>query len=267
MANLPLSPQHDRKTELPSGFQEIHWRSRALRKRMAFVLYLPPGYQRQCEKRYPVLYLLHGSGHNRHSVLSEVRPQEHAAPLGEAILVIPDGNQGWWLDSPVLPRSRYGQYVLELVEFVDRRYRTMASRTARGICGFSMGGYGAMLLAGQHPEMFGAASSLLGPLDIAQMFPDYYRLHLLLGPDRDTWQRFNPVHWAEKLAHTPLRFCTAEEAAERPQNEACAAVLRTLQIPFEYNVYPGGHDTAFVREHIGAHFNFHRRAFDRGALG
>ena len=256
--------QLDRKTQLPPGFQEVRWRSRALQKRMAFVLYLPPEYHAQRQKRYPVLYLLHGSGHDRHSVLSEVRPQEHVALLGEAILVIPDGNQGWWLDSPMLPRSRYGQYLVELVEFLDRRYRTIASRAARGICGFSMGGYGAMLLAGQHPEMLGAASSLLGPLNIVQMFPDYYRLRLLLGPDQATWQRFNPGRWAANLARTALQFCTAEAAADRRQNEAFAAVLESFQIPFQYNVYPGGHDTTFVREHIGAHFAFHRRAFDQG---
>jgi S-formylglutathione hydrolase FrmB len=259
--------QLGRSSKLPPRFQEVRWRSRALRKRMAFALYLPPGYHEQREMRYPVLYLLHGSGHDRHSVLSEVRPQERTAQLGESMLVIPDGDQGWWLDSPMLPRSRYGQYVLELVEFVDRQYRTVASRAARGICGFSMGGHGAMLLAAQHPQSFGAASSLLGPLDIVQMFPDYYRLGLLLGPDRDTWQRFSPAHWAENLARTALQFCTAEEATDRRQNEAFAAVLQSLHIPFEFNVYPGVHDTVFVRKHIGELFGFHRRAFDESARG
>jgi putative tributyrin esterase len=267
MSRLHSRLQLGRRSKLPPRFQEVRWRSQALRKRMAFALYLPPGYHAQREKRYPVLYLLHGSGHDRHSVLSEVRPQEHAAQLGEAMLVIPDGGQGWWLDSPMLPHSRYGQYLLELVEYMDRQYRTAASRAARGICGFSMGGYGAMMLAGQHTEVFGAASSLLGPLDIVQMFPDYYRLRQLLGPDRATWQRFSPAHWAENLAHTALQFCTAEEAAARRQNEAFAGVLQSLRIPFEYNVYPGVHDTVFVQEHIGTLFGFHRRAFDECARG
>jgi len=120
-----------------------------------------------------------------------------------------------------------------------------------------------MLLASQHPETFGAASSLLGPLDIAQLFPDYYRLRLLLGPHLATWQCYNPTNLAANLAHTSLKFCTAEEAFDRPQSEAFAAALRALSIPFEYDVYPGGHDTIFVREHISAHFRFHRRSFDR----
>jgi S-formylglutathione hydrolase FrmB len=230
---------------------------------MVFVLSLPDAYREDSARRWPVLYLLHGSGHDRHSVLKEVAPHNHVGLLGNALLVIPDGDQGWWLDSPVSPLSRYGQYVLELIEFVDHRYRTIPKRAARGICGFSMGGYGAMLLASQHPVLFGAASSLLGPLDIAQMYPHYYRLALLLGPEPATWQQYNPTRLVATLADTALLFCTAEEAFDRSQSEAFAAALTALHIPFECNVHAGEHDTAFVRQHIGEHFSFHGRSFQR----
>ncbi|MGB9881015.1 MAG: alpha/beta hydrolase-fold protein, partial [Anaerolineae bacterium] len=108
-----------RRMQLPAGFREVYWQSKVLKKGMAFALYLPASYAQQQAKRYPVLYLLHGSGHNRHSVLREVQPQQCVSELGEALLVIPDGDQGWWLDSPILPSSCYGRYVLELVGFVD----------------------------------------------------------------------------------------------------------------------------------------------------
>jgi enterochelin esterase-like enzyme len=263
MVRLRLGRLFGHRAEMPPGFQEVYWRSQALKKDMAFVLYLPASYEQQNAKRYPVLYLLHGSGHNRHSVLREVQPQQCMSELGEALLVIPDGEQGWWLDSPVLPASSYGRYVLELVRFVDQRYRTIASRGARGICGFSMGGYGAMLLASQYPEWFGSASSLLGPLDIAQLFPEHYRLVQLLGTDLAVWQQYNPAQRARYLAGIALWFCTAEEAFDRPQNDAFATALRSLGVPFEYHVYAGGHDTAFVREHLREHFWFHRRSFEQ----
>jgi S-formylglutathione hydrolase FrmB len=210
-----------------------------------------------------VLYLLHGSGHDPVSVMEQVRPQEQLAALGAALLVIPDGDQGWWLDSPLQRRSRYGRYALELVALMDQRYRTLANRTGRGLCGFSMGGYGAMLLASQHPEVFGAASSLLGPLDLAQMFPEYYRLRLLLGSDLEVWQEFNPTRLAARLVHTALHFSTAQEAFDRPQNEAFAAALRSLGIGFEHVVHAGTHDTDWVRAHLRAAAAFHRAAFDR----
>lgn len=244
---------------LPPRFRHIHWHSEALGRRMAFLLGFPAGYADAPARRYPVLYLLHGSGHDCHSVLREVHPQEHRGELGPALLVIPDGEQGWWLDSPLVPRSRFGEYLLELVRLVDHDYPTVADRRARGLCGFSMGGYGAMLLAGQHPELFGAASSLLGPLDIARMFPDYHRLRMLLGPDLSIWQQYNPCQTVDRLRSVALWFRTAEEAFDRPQNDAFASALRTRQIDFDYQVLPGGHDTLFVRQHIGACFAFHRQ--------
>ena len=120
-----------------------------------------------------------------------------------------------------------------------------------------------MLLAAQHPEVFGSASSLLGPLDIAQMYPDYCRLRLLLGSHLYTWQSYNPTRLAASLARTSLKFCTAEEAFDRPQNVAFAEALRAPGITFEYDIHAGGHDTAFVRKHIAAHFGFHRAYLTR----
>jgi len=252
---------------LPSGFAEVHWHSQVLQRRMAFLIYLPPGYPEWTARQYPALYLLHGSGHDIQSILRDVQPEAHVSLLGEALLVIPNGDQAWWLDSPMLPDSSYNRYLLELVEFVDRRYRTIADRVNRGICGFSMGGYGAMWTATQHPNAFGAASSLLGTLDIVQMYPLYYRLGQLLGQDLATWQQYNPTQWVARLSQTALQFCTAENAFDRAQNEIFAAALHSAGIPFEYAVYPGQHDVGFVREHIGAHFRFHRRIFDQGTEG
>lgn len=244
---------------LPPGFRHIHWHSQALGKRMAFLLGLPAAYADSPTRRYPVLYLLHGSGHDCHSILREVHPQEHVSELGQALLVIPDGEQGWWLDSPMVLHSRFGEYLLELVSLVDHDHPTIADRQARGLCGFSMGGYGAMLLASQHPELFGAASSLLGPLDIAQMFPDYHRLRMLLGPDLSTWQQYNPCQSVANLRETALWFGTGEDAFDRAQNDAFASALQAKQISFTYQVHPGGHDTLFVRQHIRACFAFHRQ--------
>lgn len=183
------------------------------------------------------------------------------------MLIIPDGDQGWWLDSPLLPHSRYAQYALELVDLVDKRYPTAGHRHARGICGFSMGGYGAMTLAARRPDLFGSASSLIGTLDLTQMFPDYYRLRLLLGSDMGVWRCLSPTQLAARFSDTQLLFCTAEHAFDRPQNEAFARALGSSAIPFSFSIHPGEHNAAFVRQHIAECFAFHRRAFDRAKHG
>jgi S-formylglutathione hydrolase FrmB len=252
---------------IPSGFRQVRWRSRALGTQMVFGLYLPPGKQDEPGRRLPTLFLLHGSGHSHLSVLVQVGPQDCLSLLRDTILVIPDGDQGWWLDSPAVSQSKYAQYLLELVQLVDARYPTAAQRRARGICGFSMGGYGAILVAAQRPDLFGSASSLLGTLDIEQMFPDYYRLRVLLGSEIQAWRHVNPSHQAAQLSNTDLFFCTAEHAVDRPQNEAFARALESHAIPFTYAVYPGEHNIAFVRQHIGECLTFHRRSFDRSLQG
>jgi S-formylglutathione hydrolase FrmB len=252
---------------IPDGFREVRWRSQALGKQMVCALCLPPSRRDQPARRFAVLFILHGSGHDHHSVLSQVRPQDHLSLVRDTILVIPDGDQGWWLDSPVLPRSRYAQYLSELVELIDTRYPTAAHRGARGICGFSMGGFGAMSLAAQRPDLFGSASSLIGTLDIVQMFPDYHRLQLLLGPEEPAWQRANPTQQAARLFNTKLFFCTAEHAFDRPQNQAFAWALESRAIPFSFRIYPGEHDTDFVQQHVRDCLAFHGRAFDRDQRG
>ena len=210
-----------------------------------------------------MIYLLHGSGHDPQSVRTQTFSSGSLAELGTAFLVVPAGDSGWWIDSPVRPLSKYSTYLLELVEWTERHYPVNRDREARAICGFSMGGYGAMLAAAQHPELFCAASSLLGTLDIAQMYPDYYRLQYLLGDNPVVWQRHNPIQWVDSLAGTALLLSTATQAFDRPQNDAFAQALRSRGIPFEYCVQEGGHDISFVRENIGRHLGFHRRTFER----
>jgi S-formylglutathione hydrolase FrmB len=247
---------------IQGGFREVHWRSRALGKHMVFALHLPSIHQTRTDIRFAALFILHGSGHDHRSVLSQIRLQDHVSILSDIILIVPDGDQGWWLDSPLVRHSRYAQYLLELVELVDARYPTTPHRDARGLCGFSMGGYGAMALAAQRPELFGSASSLIGTLDIVQMFRHYHRLQLLLGSDMQAWQEANPTQQVARLAKTRLLFCTAEHAFDRPQNEAFSRALQSCAIPFTFRIYPGEHSTAFAQEHIGECLTFHRRAFD-----
>jgi S-formylglutathione hydrolase FrmB len=121
-----------------------------------------------------------------------------------------------------------------------------------------------MMLATHYPQLFASASSLLGTLDIAQMFPDHYRLRQLLGPERGTWDSFSPTRQVERLFNTRLRLSTAERASDRGQNEAFARALEAHHISFEYGVYAGEHNTAFVRQHIGEMLAFHQRVFDDG---
>ncbi|KPL69362.1 hypothetical protein SZ64_15345 [Erythrobacter sp. SG61-1L] len=121
----------------------------------------PPGYDQHPEKRYPVVYFLHGYF---------VEPKAYADlfDLGEAltgaagagnevIFVMPDGfskhRGSFYSNSPTT--GNYEDFVAhDLVEWVDGHYRTLARRESRGLAGHSMGGYGAMRVGMNHPDVF-----------------------------------------------------------------------------------------------------------------
>ena len=163
--------------------------SPALGVRKQFVVYLPPSYDRAPARRYPVAYYLHGLFGNewnwvRLGGLARAADSLAARGAGEAIVVMPDGDDGWYTTWNTLANvdacrrdtaraepaatycvawPRYDDYVAhDLVARVDSVYRTRADRTHRAIAGLSMGGYGAMSLALRYPEVFSAAASHSG---------------------------------------------------------------------------------------------------------
>ena len=139
-------------------------------------VYLPPSYGRDANRRYPVCYVLSGfTGRGRMLLndapwsppLDERMDRLIAAGAGEMILVMPDcftrfgGSQ--YLDSTAT--GRYERHLTaELVPWIDRKYRTLPGREHRGIAGKSSGGYGAIVHAMKHPEVFGAVACHSGDM-------------------------------------------------------------------------------------------------------
>ncbi|MDI6771427.1 MAG: alpha/beta hydrolase-fold protein [bacterium] len=138
-------------------------------------VYLPPGYDGAAVP-YPVIYWLHGfTGIGLSATnagpwvpsLPECMDRVIAAGAPPAILVMADGftrfGGSQYLNSEAT--GRYEDFIVsELVAYTDRRFRTLASPAHRGIVGKSSGGYGALVLAMRHPDVFGAAASHSGDM-------------------------------------------------------------------------------------------------------
>ncbi|NUP03779.1 MAG: enterochelin esterase [Nonomuraea sp.] len=156
------------------------------------LVYVPPGYDAEPDRRYPAVYVLLGyTGHvgmwfNRtpfrqpYPELADAVFASGSAP--PAIVVYVDawtalgGSQ--YLDSP--GTGRYHSYLRdEVVPFVDARYRTIAGRDHRAITGKSSGGYGAMVTAMLAPDVFGALATHAGDglfeVSNRNAFPDLAR--------------------------------------------------------------------------------------------
>jgi S-formylglutathione hydrolase FrmB len=131
--------------------------------RPAFV-YLPPSYAERKDRRYPVIYLLHGYGggpdvwNGRHRLPAGLG-QAFANGVREMIVVAPDArtvHNGSFYSNSVTIGDWETFIADDLVRYVDSHYRTVASRASRGIAGFSMGGYGSLRIAMKRPETFAA---------------------------------------------------------------------------------------------------------------
>ena len=134
-------------------------------------IYLPPSYDASPNKRYPVLYLLHGIGDTDKEFTVAWRNQNDSwgtiqglmdngiagKRFGEMIIVMPD-QRTKMMGSFYTNSSATGNWedftIKDLVSYIDMKYRTLARSESRGIAGHSMGGYGALKLAMKHPEIY-----------------------------------------------------------------------------------------------------------------
>lgn len=128
-------------------------------------VYLPPGYNRNNTKRYPVLYFLHGYANTAKAYTNGILrlpgsvDQAVAAGARETIIVLPDAHTiyggSMYSNSPTV--GDWETFIAqELVDYVDKHYRTLAQPQSRGLGGHSMGGYGTLRIAMKRPGVFSA---------------------------------------------------------------------------------------------------------------
>ncbi len=195
---LALSTAHPARAQ--GSLDSASFWSQSLGLRKNFRIWLPPSYAANPTRRYPVAYYLHGlwgaeDNWTRLGGLQQSLDSLTAAGMPELIVVMPDGDDGWYttwnvlgdyggcrtnftpragdtVDSYCVPWPHYDDYIArDLVAWVDSTWRTLPERRHRAIAGLSMGGYGAMTLALAYPDVFSAAASHSGVLS-----------PLLLGP-------------------------------------------------------------------------------------
>lgn len=131
---------------------------------MKFSAVLPPGYAASSE-RYTTLYLLHGYTGDYRDWVRNTGLIRYASQY-RFLIITPDGQNAWWMNSKQVKHAMYEDYVLrDLIPYIENKYRALATRHGRAIAGLSMGGYGAVMLAVKHPGTFFYAASFSGAMD------------------------------------------------------------------------------------------------------
>ncbi len=201
----------------------------------------------------PVLFFLHGRGRHHRSLLeAPAVPATRAALLNAPFfIVLPQGEDGWYLDSPAQPGARYEAWLEEVVAWTNRTLPVSVAAKHRGIAGWSMGGYGAVRFAQTHPGAFGFVGSVIGLLDFprAETLPEgqNYRVPVArFTADPAVWATLNPLHAVEALRGAHVTLVLATRGFERTMNENFLAALAAKQLPAEVHWLEGGHEFALV---------------------
>lgn len=155
--------------------------SKSMNKSISNIVIIPDTYKTQKES-FSVLYLLHGAGGDYTNWINKVPSIQKYADTYNIIIVCPDGNTtSWYFDSPIDDKMNYETYISkELIEVIDKKYNTITNKNGRAITGLSMGGHGAFYLAFKHQDIWGAAGSMSGGLDI-RPFPNNWGISQQLG--------------------------------------------------------------------------------------
>lgn len=255
--------------------------SKILARAVPYCVLLPPSYDVDKTRHYPILYFLHGLGdseamfiHSGGMNLVDDLWDEHQ--LGEFLIVTPGGGASFYINSHDGQRRYEDFFLQEFMPGIEKRYRAGAGRAKRGIAGVSMGGYGALHIVFRHPQLFRAvaahSAALLEKLpnittpDSRQMT----RLRVLGGAfgspfDAAFWNQNDPLTIARTadLAGLKIYFdCGSEDDYGFDSGaEALDQLLAARHIPHEFHLYPGGHDWEYFAQHLPASLQFASHAF------
>jgi len=216
---------------------------------LAVYVHVPDRYESEAHnKLWPVIYLLHcagcrGSSWHGRTYSSNVTP--YADSLDALIVAVDDGNRlGWWMDSPKLENSDMSRFLVEEVKpYIDSAYRTIDSPSATGVAGHSMGGYGALHNLIEHPDVFGAAFSIKGLVNLfGWIGKENWGLNELLGPfegNYGNWHGADVVRNAYRLKGLGrhIGFYSGSKDWFGVGNRMLDDTLRVLEIPHYYKKY------------------------------
>ncbi|MES3021589.1 MAG: alpha/beta hydrolase family protein [Pseudomonadota bacterium] len=248
---------------------------------------LPTGYEADPTKSWPVTYYLAGTNQT-HATFRALYNGENLTASFPSIVVSPKGDAGSWSDwynAGAGGPPMYETFVSsQLIPLIDANFRTIAKRSHRAIMGESMGGYGVMMMAARHPDLFVAAASLSGGVDTnfapAPLINTVTPLMMGALPGaiygirlnhEVRWRGHNPVDLAANLRGVDLQVrtgngalstangetladlggCVLESGFVLPESTSFHNALGALTIPHAWQQYAWGcHSAAFFGREV-----------------
>lgn len=243
--------------------------SNSMHRGVKTVIICPSSYKKEMDKKYPVVYLLHGAFGAYSNWIRKVPHIQQLADEHQLMIVCPDGGYtSWYFDSPIDSTYRFETFAgTEVPQYMDDHYRTIADRKGRAITGLSMGGHGGIFLGFRHAGLFSACGSMSGALH-ATVITQNYDVEKRLGDttaNRKYWHDWSALNVIEHYPIDSLAIiidCGTEDKV-LAMNKAMHEKMLKLKIPHDYTERPGEHNWAYWEKAIDYQLLFFRKHFDK----
>ena len=258
--------------------------SRILQEAVHYCVLLPAGYDAAPQKRYPILYYLHGLGENEQTLFKSggwniVQDLRQQNKIGDFLIATPEAKASFYINSAD-GKVRYSDFFMqEFLPRIERKYRVRPGVKSRAISWVSMGGYGAFRFAFAYPNMFSAVSAQSAAFmtDTPQQLDAAMRSRMpLTGLLAAVFG--DPIQIAHWKANSVFELARSNRAAIASLAiyfncgqqddfgfEAGAAALdkelQSEKIAHQAHLYPGGHDAEYFLGHLAEVMQFHSKNF------
>ncbi|PSR56454.1 esterase [Adhaeribacter arboris] len=248
--------------------------SAAMHKSYKAGVIVPNAYAKS-KAAFPVLYLLHGGGGHFSDWLRQTPDKQLLHKLADQyriIIVTPEGERlSGYLDSPLQKDNLFETYITkEVITKIDNTYRTIRDRKGRVITGLSMGGHGSLYLATRHPDLYCAAGSMSGAVDLnattwnitpefaKQIEPGFTRILGPLQSKPDLYAANSVVYMTNKMKANDVKLiidCGVDDFLIEPNRELHRRLVYE-KVPHDYTERPGGHTWDYWENSLSYHVQF-----------
>jgi S-formylglutathione hydrolase FrmB len=233
---------------------------------VAYCALLPPSYDAQPTRKFPVLYFLHGLGGDQSFLVSSggwniIEDMEEEKRITEFLVITPQADSTFYINSKDNRLKYEDFFVLDFMPQMEKHFRLLGTRSARAIGGISMGGYGSLRVAFKYPQMFVAVVAHM-PALLAQLPRGSSAAGLTpyLGPafgrplDEAYWKANTPFVFARSANLQGLKIyfdCgDQDDFGFDAGTTALDKLLAARHVVHQSHIYPGRHNWRFVAQHL-----------------